>query len=60
MMVLHMLIVISTTMMLFQALTAIWETRTPFQSKPVPTELMLYMSGVAKQYDETTWRQADV
>lgn len=59
-MVLHILIVISTTMMLFQALTAIRETRTPFQSKPVPTDLILYMSGVAKQHDETTWRQADV
>ena len=51
-MVLHIPMVISTKM-IFQILTAIRETRTPFLYEPVPTELMLYMGEVAKQHDET-------
>ena len=63
-MVLHILFVnvISTAVMLFSSLDCNQRNKNLFQCKPVTTDLILmfYMSGVAKQRDEITWRQTDV
>ena len=63
-MLLHILFVnvISTAVMLFSSLDCNQRNKNLFQCKPVTTDLILmfYMSGVAKQRDEITWRQTDV
>ena len=63
-MLLHILFVnvISTAVMLFSSLDCNQRNKNLFQCKPVTTDLILmfYMSGVAKQRDDITWRQTDV